>query len=158
MTELMSCASLQHAAVWCLAVQAADLALKHSRHVQELEDEINKLQEQLDETNKVCAFIFVILSLCIPHLSAHTHTHTRARTHTCTQHRGYQNTSSAQCADREKDRGRVGGWVAGVGFLGCVSTGVIRTHPTNCVLVQVWQPNNFFLFSKVSALVNAFTA
>jgi hypothetical protein len=88
----------------------------------------------------------------------HTHTHTRAHTHTCTQHRGYQNTSSAQCADREKDRGRVGGWVAGVGFLGCVSTGVIRTHPTNCVLVQVWQPNNFFLFSKVSALVNAFTA
>ena len=84
MTELMSCASLQHAAVWCLAVQAADLALKHSRHVQELEDEINKLQEQLDETNKVCAFIFVILSLCIPHLSAHTHTHARARAHTHT--------------------------------------------------------------------------
>ena len=86
MTELMPCASLQRAAAWCLAVQAADLALKHSRHVQELEDKINKLQEQLDETNKVCAFIFVMLSLCIPHLSAHTHTHThthtQAKTHT----------------------------------------------------------------------------
>ena len=81
MTELMSCASLQRAAAWCLAVQAADLALKHSRHVQELEDKINKLQEQLDETNKVCAFIFVMLSLCIPHLSAHTHTHTHTHTH-----------------------------------------------------------------------------
>lgn len=72
----MPCASLQRAAAWCLAVQAADIALTHSRHVEELEDKIYKLQEQLDETNKVCVFICVMLSLSIPHLSAHTHTHT----------------------------------------------------------------------------------
>ena len=55
----MTCEFFASYAASHFAVQAANLALTHSRHVEELEDKLKKLQEQLEEANKVFAFIFV---------------------------------------------------------------------------------------------------
>ena len=55
--------------------------LTHSRHVEQLEDKTKKLQEQLEEANKVCAVIYVCVCLlsmsetvCVFHAILRSHT------------------------------------------------------------------------------------